>query len=81
MDDALVDHVVLVLREADKAGGDAPHDNGPADAKQAPFSISLSLCMPLRLLGGERGRRRQTDAKKQRDSHVDPVDKGALVCE
>jgi hypothetical protein len=48
VDDALVDHVLLVLREADKAGGDAPHHNGPADAKQAPFfNLSLSLSASL----------------------------------
>jgi len=83
VDDALVDHVLLVLREADKAGGDAPHHNGPADAKQAPFfNLSLSLSLPVSpALRGRKRTTTATDAKKQRDSHVDPVDKGALVCE
>lgn len=59
MDDALVDHVLLVLREADKAGGDAPHHNGPADAKQAPF---FNLALSLHASPALRGRKRTTTA-------------------
>jgi hypothetical protein len=47
VDDALVDHVLLVLRKADKASGDAPHHDGPADAKQTPFNLSLHVSPAL----------------------------------